>query len=245
LEWRSGETHQNRPAPGFTGPDNLVISQRMKDLYWAAAAGLSVINLHYQRAVRRIGPTRLPLLVNLGSGPQYIEGFVNVDGNPFQKKDLWLDIRFGLPFSDGSVSAIYMCHVLEHFAFPAAQKILRECQRVLAAEGGIRIVVPSLEKAVEAFVRRDADWFFAWPDRYESLGGRFNNFLLCRDQHRLMFDSSLMRELLVLAGFCSFETRCYRVSGLFPPDTLHRMEDAGRKDLYDHSLIVEALKTRS
>ena len=38
-----------------------------------------------------------------------------------------------------------------------------------------------------------------FPDRFQSMGGRFNNYMLCQNQHRVMCDLSFMRELLELA----------------------------------------------
>lgn len=219
-----------------------MISQKIKDLYLSAASGLTLMNLYCHKARQRVSRKRSPLLVNLGSGDKYIEGFVNIDANPLLRKDLWLDIRFGLPFAEESVRAIYLCHVLEHFDFPTAQRILRESFRVLVRGGGVRILVPSLEQAIEAFLRQDLDWFEPWPENYSSLGGRFNNFLLCKDQHRLMFDFSFASEALASAGFTSIERHSYRGSSVFSPSMLDRMEPETDRVYHERSLVIEALK---
>jgi len=219
-----------------------MVSQTAKNLYWLAFSPLSILNLYCQRVIWRLRPVRPRLLANLGSGSNYLPGFVNVEGNLFLRKDLWLDIRFGLPFRPRTVDAIYLCHVLEHFDFSTGQKILKECGRVLRPGGGLRIVVPSLEKTIEAFNVQDVAWFPDWPDDYHSLGGRFNNYLLCRDQHRLMFDISFAAELLHSAGFGSAETRSIGASALFSPAELRGIEPEGRREFLEKSLIVEALQ---
>ncbi len=219
-----------------------MISQRIKNLYLQTLGTASFVNLCYWRLRQHLGNRRRPLFLNLGSGEKYIDGLINIDANLFLKKDLWLDVRWGLPFLDDSVQAIYTCHTLEHFDFRTVQKILRECHRVLAKGGGLRMLVPSLEKAIGAFNRGDAGWFPAWPDKYTSLGGRFNNFLLCRDQHRLMFDFSLSKELLESLGFCHIQQPPYGVSDLFSSSSLERMEPEDHRGYHERSLIVEASK---
>ena len=47
----------------------------------------------------------------------------------------------------------------------------------------------------------DAEKLPGWPDTYGSIGGRFNNFMLCKNQHRTMFDFTFLEELLKEAGF--------------------------------------------
>jgi predicted SAM-dependent methyltransferase len=218
-----------------------MISQPIKNLYWLAAAAPCLLNLYYQRAVYHRKNSG-SLLLHLGSGDHYIDGFLNIEGNLFKKKDLWLDVRFGLPFPEHSARAVYLCHVLEHFDFQTGRKILGECRRVLALGGGIRIAVPSLDQAIDAFNRRDLAWFPEWPDRYESLGGRFNSYLLCRDQHRVMFDFSFAREVLHSAGFCSIETAGYGSSRVFSAAELERMEPGEMRSHLERSLVVEALR---
>lgn len=218
-----------------------MISQGIKDFYWATMGRLSAVNLYVQRAKQRRGGDS-GLLLNLGCGPRYVEGFVNVDGNIFLKKDLWLDVSHGLPYRDGQVRAICLSHVIEHFAFPKAVSLLRECHRVLGSGGGVRIAAPSLEKAIEAFSRGDREWFSDWPDRYESIGGRFNNHLLCRDQHRLLLDRSFLGEILARSGFPSLQVAGYGESRLFEAEQLARLEPADSRDFYEDSIIVESIK---
>ncbi len=88
-------------------------SQIIKDLYYASFGKLSL--LPYCRARWFARRQFENALVNIGCGPKYIEGMINVDGNIFQKKDLWLDVTLGLPFLNDSIRGIYASHVMEHF----------------------------------------------------------------------------------------------------------------------------------
>ena len=54
------------------------------------------------------------------------------------------DVRRGMPFRDNTVVAIYASHFLEHLTRWDARTFLRECHRVLALGGRIRLVVPDL-----------------------------------------------------------------------------------------------------
>jgi len=84
-----------------------VLHQRYKDIASGGIAKAALPNclLHryFLRGRAADGATHL----HLGSGPKYLSGFVNADRNSFNKLDLWLDIRNGLPFSSNSVDSIY------------------------------------------------------------------------------------------------------------------------------------------
>lgn len=179
--------------------------------------------------------------LHLGCGTKYLPGFLNIDGNIRNKIDMWLDVRNGLPFAANTVDSIYSTHVFEHF-FPDELKILLgECLRVLKAGGGMRLIVPSLESAIAAYAQNRRDWFDdSFPRHFDSLGGRFSNFVFCDGQHRTAFDFSYLEEELRSAGFSSVEKSEEGSSRIYgskvPP---YQPQDS--KDL-PHSLYVEAFK---
>jgi predicted SAM-dependent methyltransferase len=212
-------------------------SQTLKDLYYASFGKLSFLPFCWNKWLRRRRFEEA--LVHIGCGPKYIEGLVNVDGNIFQKKDLWLDVTLGLPFSNNSIRGIYVSHVMEHFDVETARKLFCEFHRVLKPGGVLRIVVPSLEYAVRAFLANDAALLPEWPHRYVSVGGRFNNFMLCANQHRSMFDATFLHELLNEAGFLSVFPESPYNSRCFTPKQLQFESDPA---LIDKSLFMEACK---
>ena len=96
-------------------------SQRLKDLYYLTAGRLSIVSYGWNRL--RAGRFR-DKYVHVGCGPDYVEGMINVDGNLFRKKDLWLDVTLGLPFADNSVEGIYTSHMIERLStFVAASAV--------------------------------------------------------------------------------------------------------------------------
>lgn len=62
------------------------------------------------------------------------------------------DLRKPLPYGNDSVSAIYASHVLEHLYLAQADRLLRECNRVLVRGGVLRVVVPDLENIVAKYI---------------------------------------------------------------------------------------------
>jgi predicted SAM-dependent methyltransferase len=212
-------------------------SQITKDVYYALFGKLSYLPYCWNRL---FGRNRFEnSLVHIGCGPKYIEGMINVDGNIFRKKDLWLDVTLGLPFLSGSVCGIYASHILEHFNVKTVRRLFCEFHRVLKPGGTLRIVVPSLEYAVRAFVTNDIDKLPAWPHQFSSIGGRFSNFLLCANQHRSIFDLSFLEELLNEARFTSVRRESPHSSRCFSPQQLRFESDPA---LRDKSLYVEAYK---
>ena len=183
--------------------------QWLKTLYFSTMARLTVVNYGWRRIFPNLPKTGRAVL-HLGCGANYISrpGVINVDGNLFCRKDLWLDITLGLPFPDETIDVVLASHLLEHLDEKRVRRVLRESHRVLKPGGKVRLVTPDLKKAIDAYQRGDAAYFSDWPDHRRSLGGKFNNELLCRDQHRLMFDFSFLEEMLMDAGF----VRCREVA---------------------------------
>ncbi len=121
-----------------------------------------------------------PIRLNLGCGLQAPPGWINVDGSwnarlakyprlrrmlssfrllppdkleiPWSPSILIRDVRKPLPFSDGSVTAVYASHVLEHLYREEGQRLIAESFRVLAPGGILRIVVPDLRAIVEEYL---------------------------------------------------------------------------------------------
>jgi prepilin-type processing-associated H-X9-DG protein len=225
-----------------------MISQRLKDLCFSAVLPVTYINHCFWRVRlnRKLssGAERNQngkIWLNIGSGTKNYGGFVNIDGNIFSGPGMWLDLRNGLPFPTATVDAIYASHVLEHFYYREVTKILRECYRVLRPGGGLRMLVPSVELAIEAYRAGNGDWFSDFPTNFDSVGGRFMNFLFCDGQHRLAFDLSFAEELLKKSGFCSVDRMRVRLSRIFPGSVLEELEPAANGR--DALLVVEARRT--
>jgi predicted SAM-dependent methyltransferase len=192
-----------------------MLHQRTRDVYFTALRRINKLNYwHWKiRGLRANGSGAVHL--HLGCGPKYLPGFVNVDGNILRKRDVWLDLRNGLPFSSGSVASIYSSHVFEHFYAEELAALLSECHRVLVPGGFLRAVVPDMRAAARAYLSEDAAFFSDFPRAHRSLGGKLSNLLFCEGGHRQGLDFSYLEELLLDAGFSDVanlardETRYY------------------------------------
>jgi predicted SAM-dependent methyltransferase len=70
-------------------------------------------------------------------------------------KDVYIhDIRKPLPWADGTFTAVYTSHTLEHLFFDVGMQMMRESHRVLRPGGVLRVVVPDVEDIINAYVAR-------------------------------------------------------------------------------------------
>ena len=133
------------------------------------------------------------LHLNLGSGTDYIPGWVNVDIEQQYNPDVLADITQPLPFPDTSASEIKAFDILEHVIKQDAPAFLRECNRVLLAGGTIHIRVPNMFAIIEAY-RDDPDVMahFLYGDTSET--GIYG-------AHKAGYTEKSLKTLLTLCGF--------------------------------------------
>ena len=97
------------------------------------------------------------LKIHLGAGPINIQGWVNVDARDDDHVHLVAKGFELAEFSDGTISEIYMCHVLEHFSFSEAEEVLKNLMAKLRVDGVIRLSVPDFDKLIEVYSENDKD----------------------------------------------------------------------------------------
>lgn len=91
--------------------------------------------------------------VNLGSGQDIFEGYINVDYGNYKNVDIVADIQ-NLPFQNNSIDFIISNSVLEHIENP--EKVVSEIKRVLKPGGKAYISVPQVS------VRHHEIDYFRW-----------------------------------------------------------------------------------
>jgi len=192
------------------------------------------------------------LKLHLGSGPQRLPGWINTDAHP---AELCLDLRWGLPFPDGSADYVFMSHMLEHLYYPEeAMAVLREVRRVLSPGGCFRVVVPDIERCLRAYAENDRaffedrreTWSF-WPEArtrlegflsYAGAGPRPGHFL---DAHKFGYDRETLEHALRQVGFTRVEPSGYMESADPALRVDHASLVAGASSGGRHySLFVEA-----
>lgn len=157
------------------------------------------------RTVRGTG-----LLLHLGCGPRIRDGWVNVDMFP-SADAFFADLRDPLELPDGSVRHIHCEHVLEHLEREEAQRFLRECRRVLAADGSLRLILPDAEKYLRAYAAEDEAYFAAMrhlgnatvPLRHRM--AIINQMFRMGGGHRYAWDFAELSDALTEAGFASIQ----------------------------------------
>ena len=219
----------------FGSPIGYCLYKVCMHQYYAVWKLAALVN-HYRIAllefvVRRHEGRRL----HLGCGNVYLKGWVNIDNHiGRRKKDRWLDISLGLPYRDGDIHAIFTSHVLEHFTIEDGVRILRECRRVLAPDGCLRIAVPSLTIALKHYHNGEVD---AFNVEGKTVSRRFIGHILRYNTHPTMFDFEFLCELLDEIGFSNIEEKAYLESGFFAA------EEIGEMDKYEaETLFVECRK---
>lgn len=231
-------------------------------------------------------PDGQPIRLNLGCGLLAPQGWVNVDGSwnarlakypfirrifsslrilppgkmeiPWSSSIFIHDVRKPLPFSDGSVAAIYASHVLEHLYFQEARKLILESFRVLAGGGVLRVVVPDLRAIVEEYLGERPFGPLSGEMAALEPGDRFNQRLLMRTSgppssnlfyriyeawqdfhsHKWMYDRHSLAALFEWAGFARVQPRECHVSCI---ENIQAVEDKSRI-LNGAGICVEGIK---
>jgi SAM-dependent methyltransferase len=192
--------------------------------------------------------------VNIGSGLSGIPGWHNLDNSPtitlsripvlnkLLKTPAWprdvkrYDVRRGLPFADGSVRYIYSSHTFEHFTPAESSAVAKQCFRVLAPGGVLRIVVPDLELIVQEYLADTSPLAAQTLRSRLSLDHSIRDLVHPGSNHSQMFDSKALVQLLKDAGFDRVEVSSFGKSAIPEIDLLELEVRRGE------SLYVEAVK---
>jgi predicted SAM-dependent methyltransferase len=221
-----------------------MIGRRLKAFYYGAMAYPMRANAWAYRRFR--APRRGQVKVHLGPGQtNYLDGWINVDANRVSARiDVWANLLDGLPFRDGTVDVFYSHHVIEHLPDHELPGHFREMYRCLKPGGVIRVGGPNGESAAKKLLEGDAAWFGDFPDKRESIGGRFANFILCRGEHLTILTESYLAEIAAGAGFADVSPCRPRTETGYPHLIDARVLDKEDRETFDlpHTLIVEARK---
>jgi SAM-dependent methyltransferase len=148
-------------------------------------------------------PTPEPAVrrLNWGCGTQPEPGWINSDRKRAPGIDIACDIREGLPLPDESIDYAVSIHALPEVPYPELVPVLTELRRVLKPGGVLRLGLPNLEHAVDAYRRGDRDWFLIPDEEMSSLGGKLIAQLVWYGYSRTLFVPQFADELLRKAGF--------------------------------------------
>jgi len=100
------------------------------------------------------------VMLNVGCGTDYKEGWVNIDNNSddnIEKVDLDWDLRNPIPFPDGSVDFIFNEHFQEHLTVEEGIGVNKDFLRTLKPGGILRIATPDLEQVADSYLHSSLD----------------------------------------------------------------------------------------
>ena len=177
--------------------------------------------------------------LHVGCGPVRLQGWINVDNQPYPGIDYVLDITDGLPFE--SLDSIFAEHFIEHLSFDQGAAFLRESRRVLNPNGVLRLSTPSL------------DW--VWMTQYH-LGQWGQSSEAVRDcfwlnkafrgwGHQFLYNLPTLVECLYDAGFAAVESCQYGESRHEALRELEHHEKYPDTPELPHILIIEASGLRN
>ena len=174
--------------------------------------------------------------LNWGCGGHPEPGWINSDIKDGPGIDLPGDIRHGLALDDDSIDYVASVHALLEIAYGDLVPVLRELHRVLKPGGVLRLVLPDLDKGIQAYLRGDEGYFLIPDEDAETLGGKLVVQMIWYGYSRSLFTRDFITELLRKAGFSEIARCEYRqtVSGFTEIVEL----DSREKE----SLFVEAAK---
>lgn len=89
--------------------------------------------------------------LNLGSGNDYISGWINVDINTGPKVDVVANLNKKFPFKENYADEIKASDILEHFTREQGERFLNECHRVLKKDGFLFIRTHNIFKIFQKF----------------------------------------------------------------------------------------------
>jgi SAM-dependent methyltransferase len=194
----------------------------------------------------RVFSKRLPVrpgknYINLGCGPNHVDGWINIDFFGVKGIDYPADLRYPLKIDSNSVDGIFSEHT---------DQLLREAYRVMKPGARIRIVVPDVALFISNYHEKNDVWFAQWekyyfsasPDaerRQRRLGSPIEalSFVTQEYGHQSCWDFQALSSYLGKNGFVDI-VRCGFMQG-GDPALLVDQDEEDRKFI---SLYVEAAK---
>ena len=143
----------------------------------------------------------VPLRLHIG-GETAKEGWTILNVQPGPHVDTLGDCRDLSAYSDGAVTEIYASHVFEHLGYlDDLPQALKECHRVLAAGGTLRISVPYFETLCRLFLHPQLDMEQRFALMRIAFGGQTDPY----DHHMVGLTLEFLDDYLKVAGFTSVE----------------------------------------
>jgi hypothetical protein len=175
--------------------------------------------------------------IEIGSGDRPQPGYIHVDADRWAWHLEVVAPVWQLPFPDGWAREVLAIHCLEHVHPRRMFATLRECRRVLAEDGTLRVHVPNSPAIMTSFLNatNEQKWSLgpALLGMYISPAAtRPEDVPLVPADHQVCFDRPLMRWALAEAGFCNIVDRSDEITDVHTEAWAHLVDRI--------SLVIEA-----
>jgi len=152
-------------------------------------------------------------LLDIGCGTERLKPLNGVEWDALQQAnhiDLYMDGDImhdleclPLPIDSDTYDIIYMSHVLEHISWIKTIDVLKDIRRILKPKGSLEIIVPDLDKLIEAMQSKQMpDKWRRWnTENYYMnwFNGRLFNYE--GNWHKAAFNLEHLTKCLIDAGF--------------------------------------------
>ena len=169
----------------------------------------SWIGRHFKKRKSKIIPTDSPLLLDLGVGANYKDGWTHVGFYSLRlkfwkkypqhrKPEIETDLRYPLNCPSNVVDGVYSGHTLEHLYPNHAYQLLSEIFRVLKPKCWLRINVPDLKRAVDFYNGKIS--IPQYKFKAEAISNLTQNW-----GHHSVWDEELLSKALEITGFINMQ----------------------------------------
>ena len=139
--------------------------------------------------------------LHFGCGPLVVEGWMNADRDPLNSAVYPADL-LALPFDDAEFDGAVGHHVLQAIPYPNVDDALLELRRVLRPGATLRVSVPDVVGAFDAYRSRNRHWpGFAAISEVTSVDDRFCQYVVWGGHNRTVFTEKNLVERCLRVGF--------------------------------------------
>lgn len=198
---------------------------------------------HFKKGKSKITPRTSPLLLDIGVGNNYVDGWTHVDffqmrirfwkkypkKYPINRPEIETDLRYPLNCADEIVDGVYSGHTLEHLYPFHAYQLLTEIFRILKPKSWLRINVPDLKYAIEIYNGNIHSTRYKF--KAEAISGCTQNW-----GHHSAWDEELLTYALKTTGFVNVREVEFGIEGT---DKRLIKEKESRRE---GTLVIEAQK---
>lgn len=179
------------------------------------------------------------LQLHLGCGPLALEGWINIDNQPYAGIDFRWDLARGIPFRNARY--VFAEHFIEHLSYQQGADFTRGCRAALRDDGILRLSTPNLD-----WVWKIAYQPAAWSGEDDALRDCFVVNRAFRGWgHQFLYNLTTLTALLENSGFETVRALSYGASDTPALRGLERHEQYIDTPDLPHVLVIEASGRRA